>query len=295
MEQQDRNEVLAEAQKIVDSSMKLDETVEQVEAMERKKQKKSEKKQKKIDGLYTEACKARNLDPETLTKSSKKKTKKQEEVIDKEFIQESESDLDEIEEQVKEKISENKKIPEKKLGYRRSKHVSFLDLILIALIVGLVLFICGRFMAFGNGSLSLPDAITQRSVLAYINTSQPYAYEKDILMQIEHAEYNEEDEILTLEFAVTNNNDDLIRFLSSSLEIVSEDLTVTPILAGSINETEETPASGIKKGETMKFSTSYAIDPKDLAGRIITLKGLFLNSKGTVPLEVKIPELLQVR
>ena len=83
MEQQDRNEVLAEAQKIVDSSMKLDETVEQVEAMERKKQKKSEKKQKKIDGLYTEACKARNLDPETLTKSSKKKTKKQEEVIDK--------------------------------------------------------------------------------------------------------------------------------------------------------------------------------------------------------------------
>lgn len=298
MEQQDRNEVLEEAQKILESSKKLDETVEQVEIMEKKKKSSSAKKKKKIDEIYTEACKERNLDPKTLTQSSpkkKEKIKKDQEVIDQKFIQESSSDLDEIEEQVNEKIKENKKLPEKKLGYKRSKHVSGLDLALIALIVGLSLFILGRLMNIGTDSISIPDAVAQRSVLTYINTSQPYTYDEDILMQISHADYSEEDEILTLDFTVTNNNDETIRFMSSSFEIVSEDLTVTPILAGSINETDETPASGIKKGETMDFSISYDLDPKDLAGRVITLKGLFLNNSGKIPMEVKIPELLQAR
>lgn len=298
MEQQDRNEVLEEAQKILESSKKLDETVEEVKIIEKKKQSSSAKKKKKIDEIYTEACKERNLDPKTLTQTSSKKkegTKKDQEIIDQKFIEESSSDLGEIEEQVNEKINENKKLPEKKLGYKRSKHVSSLDLILIAIIVGLGLFILGRVVNLGTDSFSIPDAVTRRSVLTYINTSQPYVYEDDILMQIEHAEYDQEEEILTLDFNVTNNNDETIRFMSSSFEIVSEDLTVTPILAGSINETDETPASGIKKGETMDFSISYDLDLKDLAGRVITLKGLFLNNSGKIPMEVKIPELLQAR
>lgn len=302
MEQQDRKEVLEEAQKILESSKKLDETVEEVETLEKKKRSSHEKKKKQIDGLYTEACKQRNLDPKTMKSISPKKKKKEvdeakeiKEVVDQGFFKETEPDLEEIEVQVNEKMEEKKKIPEKKLGYKRSKHVSGLDIVLIFIIVGLVLFIGSRVLGMQTDSISLPDAMTQRSVLAYINTSQPYAFENDILMQIGHAAYDEESEILVLDFTVTNNNDETIRFMSSSFEIVSEELTVTPILARSINETDETPASGIKKGETMEFSISYDLDPKDLAGRSITLKGLFLNKNGKIPMEVKIPELLQVR
>ena len=296
MEQQDRKEVLEEAQKILESSRKLDETVDEVEILEKKKRSSHEKKKKQIDALYTEACKQRHLDPKTMKTISPKKNSEKEvkEVVDQNFIKESDPDLEKIDVQIHE-MMEEKKSPEKKLGYQRSKHVSGLDIVLLGIIVGLILFIGSRVLGMQTDSISLPDAMTQRSVLAYINTSQPYAFENDILMQVGHADYDEESGILILDFTVTNNNDETIRFMSSSFEIVSEDLTVTPILAGSINETDETPASGIKKGETIEFSISYDLDPKDLAGRSITLKGLFLNKSGKIPMEVKIPELLQVR
>lgn len=131
--------------------------------------------------------------------------------------------------------------------------------------------------------------IQDEDVLNYINTTHPTTSIEKIEVKINSAVYDDESGILRLEYLITNNNDNVIRFLTSSFRMEMGEKVLTPILIGDINENDVNTAKGIQPGTDTAVQLSYAVNPADLAGEVIQLKGVFITNVGTYDINYMMP------
>lgn len=133
------------------------------------------------------------------------------------------------------------------------------------------------------------EVVSDEAILDYINTEHPQTSVKKIVVTIDSAEYT--DGLLGLTYTVQNDNENIIRFLTSSFRMTIGDRVITPVLAGTINENDVNTAKGVQPGESIKVKIHYDIEPSVLSGEAILLKGVFITSIGTYDIQYQMPEL----